>query len=81
MDFVKARKSSLMPDEIKEYLAIYTTEDQDSYLFDTIIAGDIFELQEVIKGQQEKEVCCEPRKNSEKISVNKLIRNFHLFLI
>lgn len=45
-----------LPDAIKEYLVIYTTEDQDSYLLDTIIAGDIFELQEVIKGKQEKEV-------------------------
>ena len=50
------RSLIIMPEEIKEYLAIYTTEDQDSYFLDTIIAGDIFELKEVIKGQQEKEV-------------------------
>ena len=43
-----------LPDEYKEYLAIYTTEDDDSYVLETIAADDIQVLKENVKGQQER---------------------------
>ncbi|MCR5667395.1 MAG: HNH endonuclease [Eubacterium sp.] len=43
-----------VPDEYKEYLAIYTTEYDDSYIFETIVADDMQILKEMVKGQQER---------------------------
>lgn len=45
-----------LPEEYKEYLAIYTTEYEDSYVLETILAGDIIELKYAICGKQEREV-------------------------
>ena len=43
-----------LPEEYKEYLAIYTTEDEDSYLLETIVADDMQTLREIMHGQQER---------------------------
>lgn len=43
-----------LPNEYKEYLAIYTTEYDDSYVLETIIADDMRILKETVKGQQER---------------------------
>lgn len=43
-----------LPDDYKEYLVIYTTEYDDSYIFETIVAGDIFALKEAVKNQPEQ---------------------------
>lgn len=43
-----------LPDDCKEYLAIYTTEYDDSYVLETIIADDIVILKHAVSGQQER---------------------------
>lgn len=43
-----------VPDECKEYLAIYTTEYDDSYLLDTIIADDMVALKAAVSGKKER---------------------------
>lgn len=43
-----------LPEEHKEYLAIYTTEYDDSYVLETIISDDMQALKVSIKGQQER---------------------------
>lgn len=43
-----------LPEECKEYLVIYTTEYEDSYILETIVAGDIFQFKDAVKGQQER---------------------------
>jgi predicted restriction endonuclease len=43
-----------LPDEYKEYLAIYTTEYEDSYIFETISASDILLLKQVVTMQPER---------------------------
>ena len=43
-----------LPDEFKEYLAIYTTEYEDSYIFETISANDILLLKQVVTMQPER---------------------------
>jgi len=43
-----------LPDDYREYLAIYTTEYEDTYLLETIVADDIFALKDVVKNQQER---------------------------
>lgn len=48
------RSQIVLPDEYKEYLAIYTTEYDDSYVFDTIVADDIYELKAIMSGKQER---------------------------
>lgn len=45
-----------VPEEYKEYLAIYTTEYDDSYILETIITDDLQILKEIIRGQQERVV-------------------------
>lgn len=44
------------PDECKEYLAIYTTEYDDSYILEPILVDDMQVLREVVKGQKEREL-------------------------
>lgn len=41
-------------EERKEYLAIYTTEYDDSYVLETIVAEDIVSLRKIVSGQQER---------------------------
>ncbi len=43
-----------LPEECKEYLAIYTTEYDDSYVLETIVAEDIVSLRQIVSGQQER---------------------------
>lgn len=43
-----------LPEDYKEYLAIYTTEYQDTYLFEAIVADDISILKEIVKNKQER---------------------------
>lgn len=43
-----------IPEEIKEYLAIYTTEYDDSYVLETITADEIAILRENVNGQIER---------------------------
>lgn len=42
-----------LPEDNKEYLAIYTTEYEDTYLLETIVADDFFALKDVMKDKQE----------------------------
>lgn len=43
-----------LPEECKEYLAIYTTEYDDSYILETIVADDIVSLRQAVSGQNER---------------------------
>ncbi len=43
-----------LPEKIKEYLIIYTTEYDDSYVLDTIVADDIYALKDIMKEKNEK---------------------------
>jgi predicted HNH restriction endonuclease len=43
-----------LPKEIKEYLAIYTTAHEDTYVFETITTGEIDLLKQVVKNQSER---------------------------
>lgn len=49
-----SRKSIRLPDDCKEYLAIYTTEYDDSYIFEAIQAKDIQELMQAVRGKSER---------------------------
>ena len=44
----------LIPEEFKEYLAIYTTEYDDSYILEPILASDIQEYRANVKNQKER---------------------------
>lgn len=50
------RTQIVLPEDYKEYLAIYTTEYDDSYVLETIIAADMSELKRVMSGKQERQV-------------------------
>lgn len=43
-----------LPDSCKEYMAIYTTEYDDSYVIDPIVYEDIVELKKILEGKQER---------------------------
>jgi hypothetical protein len=43
-----------LPENCKDYLAIYTTEYEDSYLLETIVSNDITFLRDSVKHQTEK---------------------------
>lgn len=43
-----------IPEDIKEYLIIYTTEYEDTYLLDTITTSDIYRIKEITKDQAER---------------------------
>ena len=43
-----------LPEEFKDYLVIYTTEYDDSYVLETILAEDITAFKYTIEGQQER---------------------------
>lgn len=43
-----------LPSDCKEYLAIYTTEYEDTYLLETIVADDIFTLKNIVKNKNER---------------------------
>lgn len=48
------RKRIMVPEEMKEYLAIYTTEYDDCYVLETIAAEDMQILRSEMDGQQER---------------------------
>lgn len=43
-----------LPEDCKDYLAIYTTEYEDSYLLETIVSNDINILRDAVKQQPER---------------------------
>lgn len=43
-----------LPEDCREYLAIYTTEYEDTYILETIVEEDIAALQNVVKNRQER---------------------------
>ena len=49
-----SKKHISLPDDYKEYLAVYTTEDDDSYVLETIISDEVEALKETIQGKQER---------------------------
>lgn len=48
------KKMIRLPDNCKEYLVIYTTEYDDSYIIEPIVAEDIWSLKSAVAGQQER---------------------------
>lgn len=50
------RRIIKIPDELKEYLALYTTEYDDTYILDTIVVSDIEEYRTSISQMSEIEV-------------------------
>ena len=48
-----SRKPIPLPDNLKEYLAIYTTEYDDSYILEPIISEDVQILRSTVSGKQE----------------------------
>ncbi len=49
----EGRFHASMPEQIKEYLVVYTTEDDDSYLLETIVCEDVVILKRSMEGQSE----------------------------
>ena len=49
-----SKKRIVLPDELKEYWAIYTTEDDDTYVLDVIAAEEVEVLKETVKDKQEQ---------------------------
>lgn len=49
-----SKKQIALPEEYKEYLAIYTTEDDDAYVLEVIAADDVKILKETVNGKQER---------------------------
>jgi len=42
-----------LPEECKEYLVIYTTEYEDTYLLETIVADDLYLMKDIVKNLEE----------------------------
>ena len=51
-----SRKPISLPEDLKEYLAIYTTEYDDTYILEPILADDLQEYRSIIKNQQEHQI-------------------------
>lgn len=49
-----SKKHITLPEEYKEYLAVYTTEYDDSYVLEAIAADEMETLKEVVRGKQEQ---------------------------
>ena len=49
-----SKKRITLPDEYKEYLAVYTTEDDDSYILEPIISDEVETLKEAVQGKPER---------------------------
>lgn len=53
----KGSKSRIiLPEEYKEYISVYTTEYDDSYLIETIAAEDVIVLRDAVQGKAERMV-------------------------
>lgn len=50
----EVRKRTIVPEELKEYLAIYTTIYEDTYILDPICATDIDELRAIVSVKTER---------------------------
>ena len=49
-----SKKRISLPDEFKEYLVVYTTEDDDSYVLETIVSDEVAMLKETVQGKAER---------------------------
>lgn len=49
-----SKKRISLPDEFKEYLVVYTTEDDDSYVLETIVSDEVAMLKESVQGKAER---------------------------
>ena len=49
-----SKKRIVLPNDLKEYLAIYTTEDDDTYVLDVIAAEEVEVLKETVKDKKEQ---------------------------
>ena len=63
-----------LPEEYKEYLAVYTTEDDDSYVLEAIVSDEVEVLKEAVRGKQERlveaEIDCEEKDEGAGIQLN-----------
>ena len=68
------KKHIVLPEEYKEYLAIYTTEYDDSYVLEVIVADEIEILKETVYGKQERlveaEIDYEKKDEGAGVSIN-----------
>ena len=51
-----SKKPIPLLEDMKEYLAIYTTEYDDSYILEPIVASDLQEYRDMVKDQQEHRI-------------------------
>lgn len=69
-----SKKKIALPDEYKEYLAIYTTEYDDSYVLEPIVSEELQEMKTIVSGKQERlvetEMDFEDRDEGAGITVN-----------
>ena len=49
-----SKKHITLPDDYKEYLAVYTTEDDDSYILETIVSEEVEILKEAVHEKPEQ---------------------------
>ena len=49
-----SKKHIALPEEYKEYLAVYTTEDDDSYVLEVIGSEEVGLLKDTVRGKQER---------------------------
>ena len=70
----------ILPEEFKEYIAVYTTEYDDSYLIETIASEDINVMRDAVQGKAERMV--EAEINYENVDEGAGIQqNLHLVKI
>ena len=69
-----SKKHISLPDEYKEYLAVYTTEDDDSYILEPIVSEEVEILKETVSGKNERivetEIDYEEKDEGAGIQVN-----------
>ena len=69
-----SKKHIPLPDEYKEYLAVYTTEDDDSYIMEPIVSEEVEILKETVSGKNERivetEIDYEEKDEGAGIQVN-----------
>ncbi len=59
------RKRIVLPEDCKEYLAIYTTEYDDTYVFEAIQSQDVSDVIQLVKGKSERAIESEFDLNEE----------------
>lgn len=62
------RKSYVLPDGAKEYLAIYATVDDNVYIFEPIYSDEICTLKKMLDGKQERDIEAQFNYDKEDIS-------------